>query len=124
MEFTDSFLQELADRNDIVDVVGSYVPLTYKGGSYWACCPFHNFMYDAVYRNPTAKGEESKVKGILTGIFEYYVAHPDRLPAEFAEIAHADGLERAVCDYVAGMTDGYAMERYGEIFIPAAWSVK
>ena len=42
MEFTDSFLQELADRNDIVDVVGSYVPLTYKGGSYWACCPFHN----------------------------------------------------------------------------------
>ena len=85
---------------------------------------FHNFMYDAVYRNPTAKGEESKVKGILTGIFEYYVAHPERLPAEFSEIAHADGLERAVCDYVAGMTDGYAMERYGEIFIPAAWSVK
>ena len=42
MEFTDSFLQELADKNDIVDVVGSYVPLTYKGGSYWACCPFHN----------------------------------------------------------------------------------
>ena len=85
---------------------------------------FHNFMYDAVYRNPTAKGEESKVKGILTGIFEYYVAHPERLPAEFSEIAHVDGLERAVCDYVAGMTDGYAMERYGEIFIPAAWSVK
>ena len=42
MDFTDSFLQELADRNDIVDVVGSYVSLTYKGGSYWACCPFHN----------------------------------------------------------------------------------
>ena len=42
MDFSDSFLQELADRNDIVDVVGSYVSLTYKGGSYWACCPFHN----------------------------------------------------------------------------------
>ena len=42
MEFTDSFLQELADKNDIVDVVGAYVSLTYKGGSYWACCPFHN----------------------------------------------------------------------------------
>ena len=85
---------------------------------------FHNFMYDAVYRNPTAKGEESKVKGILGGIFDYYVAHPDKLPEEYAEIAHADGLQRAVCDYVAGMTDGYAMDVYSEIFIPAAWSVK
>ena len=85
---------------------------------------FHNFMYDAVYRNPTAKGEESKVKGILGGIFDYYIAHPDKLPEEYAEIAHADGLERAVCDYVAGMTDGYAMDVYSEIFIPASWSVK
>ena len=85
---------------------------------------FHNFMYDAVYHNPTAKGEESKVKGILAGIFEYYVAHPEALPADYAEIAHADGLKRAVCDYVAGMTDGFAMEAYSDIFIPAAWSVK
>ena len=85
---------------------------------------FHNFMYDAVYRNPTAKGEESKVKGILGGIFEYYTAHPELLPDEFADIARTDGLQRAVCDYVAGMTDGYAMETYGAIFIPAAWSVK
>lgn len=85
---------------------------------------FHNFMFDAVYHNPKAKSEESKVKGILGGIFDYYMAHPERLPADYAEIAHADGLERAVCDYVAGMTDGYAMEAYSEIFIPAAWTVK
>ena len=85
---------------------------------------FHNFMYDAVYRNPTAKGEESKVKGILSGIFEYYVRNPEHLSGEFRRIAAEDGLERAVCDYVAGMTDGYAMEVYGRIFIPEAWSVK
>ena len=85
---------------------------------------FHNFMYDAVYRNPTAKGEESKVKGILSGIFEYYVHNPEKLSEEFRRIAAEDGLERAVCDYVAGMTDGYAMEVYGRIFIPEAWSVK
>ena len=84
----------------------------------------HSFMFDAVYHNPTAKSEESKVKGILGGIFEHYVAHPDKLPGEFAAIAETDGLERAVCDYVAGMTDGFAMEAYSEIFIPASWSVK
>lgn len=85
---------------------------------------FHNFMYDSVYRNPTAKGEESKVTGILSGIFEYYISNPDKLPEEYKNIAHEDGLRRAVCDYVAGMTDGYAMEIYSNLFIPAAWSVK
>ena len=40
--FSQTFLDELIARNDIVDVVGSYVTLTPKGGSYWGCCPFHN----------------------------------------------------------------------------------
>ena len=40
--FSQAFLDELIARNDIVDVVGSYVALTPKGGSYWGCCPFHN----------------------------------------------------------------------------------
>ena len=85
---------------------------------------FHNFMFDAVYRNPTAKGEESKVSGILSGIFDYYRQDLSRLPPEYRAIADTDGADRAVCDYVAGMTDGYAMEVFGNIFIPAAWSVK
>ena len=85
---------------------------------------FHNFMYDSVYYNPVAKGEESKVKGILSGIYEYYVNSPDKLPDDYKKIAREDGLERAVCDYVAGMTDSYAMEIYSSIFIPMSWTVK
>ena len=85
---------------------------------------FHNFMFDAVYHNPTVKGEERKVAGILGGIFDYLLDHPTELPNEFLHISHRDGLERAVCDYIAGMTDGYAMEVYGQLFIPAAWQVK
>ena len=42
MAFPQSFMDELTARNDIVDVVGSYVTLTSKGGSFWGCCPFHN----------------------------------------------------------------------------------
>ena len=44
--------------------------------------------------------------------------------AQLEAIAERDGLERAVTDYVSGMTDDYAIEKYGEIFIPMAWSVK
>ena len=85
---------------------------------------FHDFMFNGVYYNPAAKSEESKVENILRGIWESYVSHPDKLPADYRRIAERDGLERAVTDYVSGMTDDYAMYQFGQIFIPAAWSVK
>ena len=85
---------------------------------------FHSFMYSDVYTNPIAKGEESKVDGIIAGIFEYYVRNPEKMPPELQLIAEREGRERAACDYVSGMTDGYAMEKYSEIFIPMSWTVK
>jgi len=85
---------------------------------------FHDFMFQRVYLNPVAKREESKVRNILGGIWEYYVNHPEKLPGDFKVLADEDGLERAVCDYVSGMTDKYAMYQYSEIFIPASWQVR
>jgi len=85
---------------------------------------FHSYMYSDVYLNPRAKSEESKVEGILSSLFDYYVKHPEKLPDDFGGVIEADGVERAVCDYISGMTDGYAMEKYGELFIPFAWTVK
>lgn len=82
------------------------------------------FMFEAVYRNPVAKGEEGRARDMLCRIFEYYAAAPDRLPAEYAAIREREGTERAVCDYVAGMTDKYAVERFAGAFIPKAWTVK
>lgn len=85
---------------------------------------FHGFMYEAVYRNPVAKGEEQKVLGILGGIWDYYVRHVDELSAVFRAVAEDEGPERAVCDYISGMTDAYALEVYGRLYIPVAWSIK
>lgn len=85
---------------------------------------FHSFMYSDIYTNPIAKGEESKVDGILSALYEYYTAHPEKLPADLQGIVETEGQERAACDYISGMTDGYAMEKYGELFIPFAWTVK
>ena len=85
---------------------------------------FHEFMYSDVYTNPTAKREESKVDGILGGMYGYYLSHPEALPEDFHAIIEEEGVERAAVDYISGMTDGYAMEKYGELFIPFAWTVK
>lgn len=85
---------------------------------------FHTFMYSDVYRNPVAKGEERKVKNILGGIWGYYVNHLKELPEVFQQIAAEESPERAVCDYVSGMTDSYAMEVYSALYIPVAWSIK
>ena len=85
---------------------------------------FHGFMYSDIYVNSKAKGEERKVDGILSALYDYYTAHPEALPEDFAVVIERDGRERAACDYISGMTDSYAMEKYGEIYIPFAWTVK
>ena len=82
------------------------------------------FMFERVYRNPIAKGEESKAKDLLQRLFEYYYTHPEAMPEDFQPQMSFEGLERTVCDYIAGMTDNYAVDKYTEIFIPNGWQTK
>ena len=82
------------------------------------------FMFDRVYRNPVAKGEESKAKAMLQRLYEYYIANPNEMPEDFQPQLSFDGMERTVCDYIAGMTDNYAVYKYTEIFIPNGWQVR
>lgn len=89
-----------------------------------AMMELREFMFEFVYRNPVAKGEEGKAQDMLRRLFDHYVSDPDALPGEFQEIRVMEGTERAVCDYIAGMTDKYAVEKFGQVFIPMAWSVK
>ena len=82
------------------------------------------FMFERVYTNPIAKGEESKARDMLCRLFEYYMKNPTELPADFLPQLDFDGMERIVCDYIAGMTDRYAVYKYSEIFIPGTWQVR
>ena len=82
------------------------------------------FMFERVYKNPVAKGEESKARRILQELFEYYIKHPEALPEDFQPQITFEGMGRTVCDYIAGMTDKYAMYKYSELFIPTAWQVR
>ena len=49
---------------------------------------------------------------------------PDKLPPEYQDIRVEEGVERAVCDYISGMTDKYAVDQFSDAFIPKSWSVK
>ena len=82
------------------------------------------FMFQHVYRNPVAKSQEVKARGMLQRMYEYYYKHPEALPDDFQPQLSFDGMERTVCDYIAGMTDNYAVDKYTELFIPAGWQVR
>ena len=79
------------------------------------------FMYENVYINPIAKGEEGKAKEILVRLFEYYVKNPDKMPSFYFGNIKSEPVERCVCDFVSAMTDRFAIEKYKELFIPEVW---
>ena len=83
-----------------------------------------SFMFERVYRNPVAKGEESKAKDMLKRMYEYYITHPEAIPADFQPQLSLEGMERTVCDYIAGMTDHYAVDKFSQIAIPMGWHVR
>ena len=77
-----------------------------------------------MYTNPRAKGEEGKAEDMICMLFDYYMKHTDKLPGEYQDILVREGEQRAVVDYIAGMTDTYALEKFEDIFIPMRWVVK
>lgn len=81
------------------------------------------FLFERVYRNPVAKGEEVKARAMIKALYEYYIKNPTKLPADFIPQLDFDGMPRVICDYIAGMTDKYAVSKYEEIFIPSAWQI-
>lgn len=89
-----------------------------------ALADLRSFMFERVYRNPIAKGEECKAKDMLQMLYGFYVEHPEELPEDFQPQLSFDGLGRTVCDYIAGMTDNYAVGKFNEIFVPSGWNVR
>lgn len=83
----------------------------------------HTFLFSAVYSNPKAKSEETKVGDIVEGLFTYIIKNPDRLSPEYRKIYETEGAQRAAADYIAGMTDHYAVMSYSNIYIPKFWKL-
>lgn len=83
------------------------------------------YMFVSVYTNPVAKGEEQKAESMIKYLFEYYIKHLELLPEEFLTMINDRGESetRVVCDYIAGMTDRYAVAKFKDLNIPRSWSV-
>ena len=81
------------------------------------------FMFDNVYCNPLAKHEETKAVELVKNLYYYYMDHLDKLPSEYLNLMekNGDSKEQVICDYIAGMTDNYAVKTFQEIFIPESW---
>ena len=82
----------------------------------------HRFMFDFVYTNPKCKSEEVKAKDMIAKLYDYYVHHIEKLPAFYMNLAYQFGIDRAICDYISGMTDGFAIETFKNLFIPLGWT--
>lgn len=80
-----------------------------------------NFMFDHVYLNEIAKGEEGKAKNIIKTLYHYYVEHPDQMIKTYDRYMDNEAFEVCVKDYIAGMSDRYIINRYKEIFVPKFW---
>jgi dGTPase len=84
----------------------------------------HQFLLSTVYCHPVGKKEEGKVGDLVKRLFNYFAQKPDKLPGEYGHIYETEGAERAACDYIAGMTDRFALQVFDDLFIPHVWQVK
>jgi len=80
-----------------------------------------DFLFRTVYTNPIAKGEEAKVEDMLGRMYEYFLNHPEEMGEENTKLLENESIDRVVCDYIAGMTDRYALNKFREIFFPKMW---
>ena len=83
-----------------------------------------DFLFENVYHDGWRKREEQRCDYVLSALFRYYLEHPGQMPKEYLEIAYVEGVERAVCDFLACMTDRYAIDQFTEIFVPNAFPIR
>ncbi len=81
------------------------------------------WMFDHVYKNEMPKAEEGKAQQLIVSLYDYYMEHVDQaaggIPADDGN--SGEKKERVVCDYIAGMSDIYAIDQFEELFVPKAW---
>ena len=100
-------------------------PRVAMSGEVWdSLFNLRQYLFSEMYQNPVVKAEEVKAARILEILYEYFMEKPEELPEEFKYMLNdGDDKETVVCDYIAGMTDNFAVEKFQELYIPHSWSI-
>lgn len=88
-----------------------------------ACDELRAFMFEKVYHDEWRTAEERRCDHVISSLYEYYSEHPGEMPLEYVQISYRDGTERAVIDFLACMTDRYALRTYQKLFVPSSFPV-
>ncbi|KJS02449.1 MAG: deoxyguanosinetriphosphate triphosphohydrolase [Peptococcaceae bacterium BRH_c4a] len=83
-----------------------------------------DFMFKNVYIGSEAKREEIKARHVVKYLYRHMVENPQSMPSEYLKRVNESGVERVVCDYIAGMTDRYAITQFTRIFVPRAFAIE
>jgi dGTPase len=81
------------------------------------------FLFDRVYFNPESRREFDKAIAIVESLYRHFLSHPGEIPPEILAANQPGDILRAVADYLAGMTDRYALATYERLFLPKPWAV-
>ena len=104
--------------SDIVDASQNKNVISMSDEVYKAMWDLRQFMFDNVYLASRAKTEEVKAGSIIKWLYYYFMENTLELPEEFKCMLLKSGNERVICDYIAGMTDRYATNKFKELFLP------
>jgi len=127
-EYTDILGNSVRDRlnnmiHDIIEQSLDKPEIIMSPGMEEAMKGLRTWMFENVYSGGVAKAEEGKAQQLVQALYEYYMDHVDKLPPEYLKMMEQrnEGTWRVVCDYIAGMSDSYAIDKFEELFVPKAW---
>lgn len=127
-EYTEVLGKSVRDRlnnmiHDIIEHSLDKPEIIMSPGMEEAMKGLRKWMFENVYSGGVAKAEEGKAQQLVQALYEYYMDHVDRLPQEYLRMMEQrnEGIDRVVCDYIAGMSDSYAIDKFEELFVPKAW---
>lgn len=108
-----NIIENSADTGDII----------MSDEAFQAMVDLRQFMFDNLYHNPTCKSEETKAESMVISLYDYYLDHLEKLPDDVQKLMSEKNVkpQRAVCDYISGMTDYYCVAVFTELFVPEFW---
>ncbi len=111
-------LMDVECRNDLS-------PIAMSEEMHEAMFELRKFMYKNVYRNPVAKAEETKAERMMVQLFDHYMKNTGELPEKYQRImSEGESTEIVVCDYISGMTDQFAIQKFEDLFMPMSWRIE